>query len=162
MIHFCLAHTAYYLHCWLPRSHQLSKVTVFLFGITSLVLQFYVLLRPRSSRYCSQPLLTNLVGNIIFTFFTIGLTVLLLQMEPVPRALKMMCCVFGAGSFSEGVCTMVLTILASDCEKTTPELYYLSVLLSVGSLVSTVLFSGMGLIQLSRVTCPRPETKATV
>ncbi|MBZ3873858.1 Protein LZIC [Sciurus carolinensis] len=27
--------------------------------------------RPRSSRYCSQPLLTNLVGNIIFTFFTL-------------------------------------------------------------------------------------------
>ncbi|XP_077881367.1 uncharacterized protein LOC144367858 [Ictidomys tridecemlineatus] len=163
MIHFCLAHTAYYLHCWLPRSHQLRlKVTVFLFGITSLVLQFYVLLRPRSSRYCSQPLLTNLVGNIIFTFFTIGLTVLLLQMEPVPRALKRMLCVFGAGSFSKGVCTIVLTILASDCEKTTPELYYLSVLLSVGSLVSTVLFSGMGLIQLSRVTCPRPEAKATV
>lgn len=28
--------------------------------------------RPRSARYCRQPLLTNLVGNIIFTFFTIG------------------------------------------------------------------------------------------
>lgn len=28
--------------------------------------------RPRSSQYCTQPLLTNLVGNIIFTFFTIG------------------------------------------------------------------------------------------
>lgn len=23
MIHFCLVHTAYHLHCWLPRSHRL-------------------------------------------------------------------------------------------------------------------------------------------
>ncbi|KAI4578267.1 hypothetical protein MJG53_011122 [Ovis ammon polii x Ovis aries] len=138
MIHFCLAHSAYRLHCWLPRSHQLRlQVTVFLFAITILTLQFYVLLRPRSSRYCSQPLLTNLVSNIIFTFFTVGFTVLLIRMEPVPQALKRMFSVFGVGSFIEGVCTIVLTFLATDCAKTTPELYYLSALLSVSSLVST-------------------------
>lgn len=28
--------------------------------------------RPRSSRHCSQPLLANLVGSIVFTFFTLG------------------------------------------------------------------------------------------
>ncbi|KAF6344841.1 hypothetical protein mRhiFer1_010219 [Rhinolophus ferrumequinum] len=163
MIHFCLAHTAYHLHCWLPRSHQLRlQVTVFLFGITTLALQFYVLLRPRSSRYCSQPLLTNLVGNIIFTFFTIGFTVLLPQMDPVPQALKRMFSVFGVGSFGEGVCTVVLTVLATDCEDATPELYYLSALLAVGSLVSTALFSGLGLIWLASVTCPRPDAKPTV
>ncbi|XP_072831954.1 uncharacterized protein [Vicugna pacos] len=163
MIHFCLAHTAYRLHCWLPRSHQLRlQVTVFLFGATILTVQFYVLLRPRSSRYCSQPLLTNLVGNIILTFFTIGFTVLLTWMEPVPRALKRMFSVFGVGSVSEGVCTAVLTFLATDCEKTTPELYYLSVLLSVSSLVSTVLFSSLGLTWLATVICPRPDAKSTV
>nr|KAF6505868.1 hypothetical protein HJG63_007761 [Rousettus aegyptiacus] len=163
MIHFCLAHTAYHLHCWLPRSHRFRlQVTVFLFGISALVLQFYVLLRPRSSRYCSRPLLTNLVGSIIFTFFTIGFTVLLTRMEPVPQALKRMFSVFGMGSLGEGVCTVVLTVLATDCEKTTPELYYLSVLLSVSSLVSTVLFSGRGLIWLAGVTCPGPDAKPTV
>ncbi|KAM5270478.1 uncharacterized protein RBU33_020281 [Hipposideros larvatus] len=162
MIHFCLAHTAYHLHCWLPRSHQPRlQVTVFLLGITTLALQFYVLLRPTSSRYCNQPLLTNLVGNIIFTFFTIGFTVLLTQMEPVPQALRRMFSGFGVGSFGEGVCTIVLTVLATDCEETTPELYYLSVVLAVSSLVSTVLFSGLGLIWLCSVTCPRPDAKLT-
>ncbi|XP_034358714.1 uncharacterized protein LOC117708871 [Arvicanthis niloticus] len=162
MIHFCLVHTAYHLHCWLPRSHRLSQVTVFLLGISILILQFYVLLRPRSSRYCSQPLLANLVGNMVFTLFTLGLFVLLSQMEPDPLALRTTMAVFGVASFGEGVCSGLLTLLASDCEKTTPELYYLSVLLSVGSLVSTVLFSGMGLIWLSKVTCPRPHAKTTV
>ncbi|NP_001353334.1 uncharacterized protein LOC111766314 [Dasypus novemcinctus] len=158
MIHFCLAHTAYRLRCSLPRSRRLRlQVTVFLFGITTLALQFYVLLRPSSSLYCSQPLLINLVGNIIFTFFTIGFTVLLIQMEHVPQALKRMFSAFGVGSLCEGVCTVGFTILATDCEKTTPELYYLSVLLSVSSLASTVLLSGLGLNWLASVTCTRPD-----
>ncbi|XP_059731191.1 uncharacterized protein [Bos taurus] len=144
------------------KTSPVSQVTVFLFAITILTLQFYVLLRPRSSRYCSQPLLTNLVSNIIFTFFTVGFTVLLIRMEPVPQALKRMFSVFGVGSFIEGVCTIVLTFLATDCAKTTPELYYLSVLLSVSSLVSTVLFSSLGLTWLASVIRPRPDTKSTV
>ncbi|KAL6081987.1 hypothetical protein STEG23_002241, partial [Scotinomys teguina] len=46
MIHFCLVHTAYHLHCWLPRAHRLRlQVVVFLFGIGTLTFQFYVLLR---------------------------------------------------------------------------------------------------------------------
>ncbi|XP_078186459.1 uncharacterized protein LOC144576930 [Callithrix jacchus] len=147
MIHFCLAHTAYCLHCWLLRTHQLRLVRTF---------------RPRSSRYCSQPLLYCLVGNIIFTFFTIGFTVLFVQMQPVPQALKGIFSAFAVGSFSEGVCTVVLTLLATDSEKTTPELSYLSVLLSVSSLASSVLFSGLGLIWLVRVTCRRPEANSAV
>ncbi|NP_001353350.1 uncharacterized protein LOC113391336 [Pan troglodytes] len=147
MIHFCLAHTAYRLHCWLLRTHQLRLLLTF---------------RPRSSQYCSQSLLYNLVSNTIFTFFTIGFTVRFVQMEPLPRALKWMFSAFGVGSFSEGVCTMVLTVLATDCEETTPELYYLSVLLSVSSLTSTVLFSGLGLIWRARVTCRRPDANPTV
>ncbi|XP_029332263.1 uncharacterized protein LOC115030877 [Mus caroli] len=162
MIHFCLVHTAYHLHCWLPRSHRLSQVTVLLLGISTLTLQFYVLLRPRSSRFCSQPLLANLVGSMVFTLLTLGLFVLLTQTELAPLALRTALVVFGVASFGEGVCSGLLTLLASDCEKTTPELYYVSVVLSVGSLVSTVLFSGMGLIWLSKVTCPRPDAKPTV
>lgn len=41
-------------------------------------------------------------------------------------------------------------------EKTTPELYSSSVLLSVGSVLSTVLFLGLGLIWLPSVACARP------
>uniref|UniRef100_A0A8L2QB16 Leucine zipper and CTNNBIP1 domain containing n=1 Tax=Rattus norvegicus TaxID=10116 RepID=A0A8L2QB16_RAT len=162
MIHFCLVHTAYHLHCWLPRSHRLSQVAVFLFGMGTLTLQLFVLLRPRSSRYCSQPLLANLVGNMVFTLLSLGLFVLLTQAELAPLTLRTTLAVFGVASFGEGVCSGLLTLLAPDCEKTTPELYYLSVLLSVGSLVSTVLFSGMGLIWLSKVTCPRSDAKPTV
>ena len=40
---------------------------------------------------------------------------LLIRMEPVPQALKRMFSVFGVGSFIEGVCTIVLTFLATDC-----------------------------------------------
>ncbi|KAM6216900.1 uncharacterized protein ACDL77_003656 [Rhynchocyon petersi] len=138
MIHFCLAHTAHYVHCWLPRLQMIRLwVTVSLLGLAALAVQFYVLLRPRSSQYCSQPLLINLVVSIIFTFFAIGFTVLLIQLEPVPMAIKKMFSAFGVLSFGEGVCTLVLTVLAKDCEKTTPELYYMSVLLSVSSLTST-------------------------
>ncbi|KAM4872895.1 uncharacterized protein RHO17_010390 [Thomomys bottae] len=229
MIHFCLAHTGYRLHCQLPRSQRLRlQATVLFLGVMTLLLQFYVLLRPRSALYCSQPLLINLVGNIVLSFFTfskcvvvicqapskyynllhtartplrivkgqfssslhneaclkankqrqvcisellkvtkpmlflfhLGLAVLLTQMEPVPRALKGMLGVLGVGSCGEGVCTVGFTVLASDCEKSTPELYYLSVLLSVGSLVSTVLYAGMGLIWLSGVR--RRDAKPTI
>lgn len=45
----------------------------------------------------------------------LGFTVLLTQMEPVPQALKRMFSVFGMGSLGEGVCTVVLTVLATDC-----------------------------------------------
>ncbi|KAF6109858.1 hypothetical protein HJG60_011049 [Phyllostomus discolor] len=162
MIHFCLAHSAYHAHRALPPSHRRRlRVTVSLLGIAALLLQFYVLLRPSSSQYCSQPLLNNLVGSIVFTYFTIGFSVLLTHMEPAPRALKRMFSVFGVGSFGEGVCTVVLTALAADCEKTTPELYYLSVLLSGSSVVSTVLFSGQGLLWLASVICARPGAKPT-
>nr|XP_020829926.1 uncharacterized protein LOC110199399 isoform X5 [Phascolarctos cinereus] len=71
--------------------------------------------RPRSAHYCSQPLLCNLVVNIIFAFLTIGLALLLTQVEPGPKALGGLFVVFGVASFAEGVCTMVFTALAFNC-----------------------------------------------
>ncbi|KAJ6656785.1 hypothetical protein lerEdw1_003116 [Lerista edwardsae] len=179
MIHFCLAHAAYHFSRWLPKHHRLRlQFAVFALGLSSLLLQLYVLLRPayeprmfdlrhtavsvnslllfrpRSSRYCSQPLLYNLVGSIVFTFFTIGLALLLILMEPVPAELKTILSIFGVGSFVEGVCTIVFTALASQCAKTTPELYYLSVVMSVSSLISAAFFSILGILWLANIVSP--------
>ncbi|XP_078002352.1 uncharacterized protein LOC110199399 [Phascolarctos cinereus] len=148
MIYFTLVHTAYHLHHWLPRPTRLrlsiyfrgdssSQVTGEPAGLGIKLSCGMLISRPRSAHYCSQPLLCNLVVNIIFAFLTIGLALLLTQVEPGPKALGGLFVVFGVASFAEGVCTMVFTALAFNCEKTTPELYHLSLLLSVGSLVST-------------------------
>ncbi|KAK9392004.1 protein LZIC [Crotalus adamanteus] len=48
------------------------QLVVFALGIAVLLLQFYVLLRPKSAHYCNQPLLYNLVGSISLTFFATG------------------------------------------------------------------------------------------
>ncbi|XP_053136857.1 uncharacterized protein LOC128338442 isoform X3 [Hemicordylus capensis] len=137
MIHYCLAHLAYHFSRWLPKHHRFRlQLVILVLGISALLLQLCVLLRPRSSRYCGQPLLYNLVASIVFTFFTTGLAVLLVMMDPVPGELKIILSVFGIGSLAEGICTAVLTASAPECAVTTPELYCLSVTLSVCSILS--------------------------
>ncbi|XP_077787516.1 uncharacterized protein LOC114602951 [Podarcis muralis] len=167
MIHFCLAHTAYHFSRRLPKRHRLRlQFAIFALGIAAFIFQLYILLRPRSSHYCGLPLLYNLVGSIIFTFFTIGLALLLVMLEPVPWELKTTFFIFGGASFAKGVCNIVFTALATQCAKTTPELYYLSVTLSVSSLVSTAFFSVLGLFWLVNVVFPglilNKETKTGI
>ncbi|XP_053136854.1 uncharacterized protein LOC128338442 isoform X1 [Hemicordylus capensis] len=65
-----------------------------------------------------------------------SLAVLLVMMDPVPGELKIILSVFGIGSLAEGICTAVLTASAPECAVTTPELYCLSVTLSVCSILS--------------------------
>uniref|UniRef100_A0ACB8EFA6 Uncharacterized protein n=1 Tax=Sphaerodactylus townsendi TaxID=933632 RepID=A0ACB8EFA6_9SAUR len=160
MIHFFLAHAAYHFSRWLPRHHRLRlQAVVFILGLSALLLQIYILLRPRSSHYCGQPLLYNLVGSIVFTFFTIGLALLLVMVEPLTGELKIIFSIFGMGSFVEGVCTAILTSLAAQCvgivlAKTTPELYYMSVVLSVSSMLSTAFFSVLGLFWFANMASP--------
>ncbi|XP_077167153.1 uncharacterized protein LOC143824133 isoform X3 [Paroedura picta] len=134
MIHFCLAHVAYHFSRWLPKHHRLRL--------------------PRSSRYCGQPLLYNLVGSIVFTFFTVGLALLLVRVEPLTGELKIVFAIFGMGSFVEGICTAILTSLAAPCANTTPELYYTSVVLSVSSMLSTAAFSVLGLFWFANMASP--------
>ncbi|XP_064423873.1 uncharacterized protein LOC135360537 isoform X2 [Latimeria chalumnae] len=134
MLHYCLAHTAYHLSRWLPKHNRIKL--------------------PKSSRYCKQPLLLNLTCFIVFTFFTIGFTCLLTLQDPVPQGVKAAFHVFGVGSFSVGLSTTVLTATATDCAKTTPELYHLSLLLSVISVTSTAFFAIMGTFWLANILFP--------
>ncbi|XP_077167152.1 uncharacterized protein LOC143824133 isoform X2 [Paroedura picta] len=155
MIHFCLAHVAYHFSRWLPKHHRLRlQAALVILGLSALFLQIYVLLRPRSSRYCGQPLLYNLVGSIVFTFFTVGLALLLVRVEPLTGELKIVFAIFGMGSFVEGICTAILTSLAAPCANTTPELYYTSVVLSVSSMLSTAAFSVLGLFWFANMASP--------
>ncbi|XP_072888345.1 uncharacterized protein [Hemitrygon akajei] len=118
MLHYCLAHLAYHFSRHLPQRNR-TKL-------------------PRSSRYCDQPLLYNLTTFIIFTFIMTGFTLLLTLMDPVPRGLEVAFHAFGLGSFLQGVVTTAFTITAPQCVNTTPELYYLSLVLSVLSMLATV------------------------
>eukprot|EP00062_Callorhinchus_milii_P016605 gi/632968072/ref/XP_007900329.1/ PREDICTED: uncharacterized protein LOC103184236 isoform X2 [Callorhinchus milii] len=118
MLHYCLAHTAYHLSRRLPKRSRLRL--------------------PKSSRYCEQPLLRNLTSFIVLTFLMTGFTVVLTLMDPVPREVKVAFHVFGVASFAQGMLTIAFTVTAPECAKTTPELYRLSLVLSVLSALATV------------------------
>ncbi|XP_051895033.1 uncharacterized protein LOC127583283 [Pristis pectinata] len=139
MLHYCLAHIAYHFSRQLPKRNR-AKFQILLVLLVTIFLspQLFVLVRPRSSRYCDQPLLHNLTTFIIFTFLMTGFTFLLTLMDPMPCELKAAFHTFGVGSFLQGVLTTAFTIAAPQCVNTTPELYYLSLVLSVLSMLATV------------------------
>uniref|UniRef100_A0A2D4FAV9 Uncharacterized protein n=1 Tax=Micrurus corallinus TaxID=54390 RepID=A0A2D4FAV9_MICCO len=116
MIHFCLAHAAYHFSRWLPKHLRFRlQLVIFALGIAILLLQFYVLLRPKSSHYCNQPLLYNLVGSIILTFFATGLALILAMTQHIPWELRATISIFGLASFAEGAYITLLTALAPQC-----------------------------------------------
>ncbi|XP_067873057.1 uncharacterized protein [Heterodontus francisci] len=138
MLHYCLAHIAYHFSRQLPkRSRAKFEILVVLFVTVFLFPQIFVLVRPKSSRYCGQPLLYNLTSFIIFTFLMTGFTVLLTLMDPITREVKVAFHVYGVGSFAQGILTTAFTVTAPHCANTTPELYYLSLVLSVLSVLAT-------------------------
>ncbi|XP_078281371.1 uncharacterized protein LOC144608019 [Rhinoraja longicauda] len=118
MLHYLLPHVAHHFSRQLPKRNR-AKL-------------------PRSSRYCNQPLLHNLTTYIIFTFLMTGFTFLLTLMDPIPCKLRAAFHAFGVGSFLQGALTTAFTIAAPQCAITTPELYYLSLVLSVLSVLATV------------------------
>ncbi|XP_078413925.1 uncharacterized protein LOC144690370 isoform X2 [Cetorhinus maximus] len=150
MLHYCLTHLAYHFSRQLPKRNR-AKL-------------------PKSSRYCSQPLLINLTSFIIFTFIMTGFTVLLTLMDPVPNEVKVAFHVYGVGSFAQGIAMTAFTAAASQCANTTPELYYLSLVLSVLTVLATgfigflipfwladIFYKGMVLNQQSRAgICHNP------
>ncbi|XP_055016314.1 uncharacterized protein LOC129410996 [Boleophthalmus pectinirostris] len=106
---------------------------------TALVLgpQLYVLSRPKSSRYCKEPLLNNLSASIVLSCIAAGFSVVFTLLEPVPLSVWRCYYMFGLLSFGHGLSTVILTLTAASCAKTTPELYYMSLVLTVVSIIST-------------------------
>ncbi|XP_075967246.1 uncharacterized protein LOC142970711 [Anarhichas minor] len=118
---------------------------------------FYVMGRPTSSRYCRQPLLNNLSASIALSFVASGFSVIFTVVDPVPQSLWASYHVFGLLTCGQGLCTAILTLTAAACARTTPELYYISLILTAASIFSTGVFmvrGGLWLTHRKLVTDP--------
>ncbi|XP_042262648.1 uncharacterized protein [Thunnus thynnus] len=145
MFFYTLIIMAYHSSRWISRHQRLKfQIVNAVFATLVLVPQFYVMGRPKSSRYCRQPLLNNLSASIALSFIASGFAVIFTLIDPVPQGLWASCHVFGLMSFGHGVCTAILTLTAAACAKTTPELYYMSLILTVASIFSTGFFMVRG------------------
>ncbi|XP_072239228.1 uncharacterized protein [Leuresthes tenuis] len=100
--------------------------------------------RPKSSRYCRRPLLNNMSAFVALSVTAAGFSVIFTSIDPVPQSLWAAYHVFGLLSCGHGLCTAILTITASECAKTTPELYYMSLTLTVASTFSAGFFMVRG------------------
>ncbi|KAG7495053.1 hypothetical protein JOB18_043087 [Solea senegalensis] len=158
MFLYMLIFMAYHSSRWIPRHKRLKFQTVnAVFIAIVLVPQFYVLARPKSSRYCRQPLLNNLSASVALSIIASGFAVTFTLLEPVPQSLWASYHVFGLLSCGQGLCTAILTLTAAACAKTTPELYYMSLILTVASIFSTGFYMVRGGLWL---TNRRPVTEA--
>ncbi|KAM6927213.1 uncharacterized protein FYW49_003410 [Xenentodon cancila] len=104
---------------------------------------------PKSTRYCRQPLLNNLSASVALSFIASGFSVAFTLVDPAPQSFWTFHHVFGLFSSGHGLCTAILTLTAASCAKTTPELYYVSVTLTVASVFSTGFFMVRGGLQLT-------------
>ncbi|KAK1796437.1 hypothetical protein P4O66_009490, partial [Electrophorus voltai] len=96
MFHHFLVHAAFQSSRWFPRNQRLKL--------------------PKSSRYCDKPLLNNLIALIVFSFMaTGGLAVTLTLTDPVPKSIRAAYHTFGVLSFTQGLCTIILTYNAPQC-----------------------------------------------
>ncbi|KAF1391800.1 hypothetical protein PFLUV_G00045840 [Perca fluviatilis] len=135
-----------------------SQIVNAVFTALVLVPQFYVMGRPKSSRYCRQPLLNNLSASIALSFIASGFSVIFTLIDPVPQSLWASYHVFGLLTCGQGLCTTILTLTAAACAKTTPELYYISLTLTVASISSTGFFMVRGALWLTnRKLAPDPS-----
>ncbi|XP_035796755.2 uncharacterized protein LOC118469152 [Amphiprion ocellaris] len=156
MLLYMLVFMAYHSSRWIPRNQRLKfQIVNAVFTAVVLVPQLYVMGRPKSSRYCRQPLLNNLSASIALSFIASGFSVIFTLMDPVPQSLWAAYHVFGLLSCGQGLCTAILTLTAAACAKTTPELYYMSLTLTVASTLSTGFFMVRGGLWL---TTRRPLT----
>ncbi|XP_072308584.1 uncharacterized protein [Eucyclogobius newberryi] len=139
MFLYLLIFMAYFGCRRIPRSQRIKFQLVNVM-FTALVLgpQLYVLTRPESSRYCKQPLLNNLSASIVLSCIAVGFSVVFTLLEPVPLSVWRCYYMFGLLSFGHALGTVIITSTAAPCAKTTPELYYISLVLTVASVVSTV------------------------
>ncbi|XP_051269799.1 uncharacterized protein LOC127371169 [Dicentrarchus labrax] len=145
MFLYMLIFMAYHSSRWIPKNQRLKfQIVNAVFTALVLVPQFYVMGRPKSSRYCRQPLLNNLSASIALSFIASGFSVIFTLIEPVPQSLWAAYHVFGLLTCGQGLCTAILTLTAAACAKTTPELYYMSLILTVASIFSTGFFTVRG------------------
>ncbi|XP_059925075.1 uncharacterized protein LOC132470452 isoform X2 [Gadus macrocephalus] len=145
MFHYMLVYLMHYTSRRIPSNERLKFQTVNAICLAFvLVPQFYVMGRPKSSRYCQQPLLNNLSAFLAMSIIASGFSVLLTVLEPVPVSFRAAYHVFGLLSFGQGLCTTILTLTATACADTTPELYYLSLTLTVACVASTTFFAVKG------------------
>ncbi|XP_036955647.1 uncharacterized protein LOC119020451 [Acanthopagrus latus] len=150
MFLYMLIYVAYHSSRWIPRSQRLKfQIVNAVFTVLVLAPQFYVLGRPKSSRYCRHPLLNNLSASIALSFIASGFSVVFTLIDPVPQSLWASYHVFGLLSCGHGLCTTILTLTAAACVKTTPELYYMSLILTVASIFSTGIFMVRGGLRLT-------------
>ncbi|XP_054586386.1 uncharacterized protein [Nothobranchius furzeri] len=120
------------------------------FIVAVLAPQLFVMGRPKSSRYCRQPLLENLAASVALSIIASGFSVTFTLLDPVPQSLWAAYYVFGLMSCGHGLCTSILTLTAASCAKTTPELYYTSVTLTAVSTISTGFFMVRGGLWLAK------------
>ncbi|XP_071351737.1 uncharacterized protein [Trachinotus anak] len=138
MFLYMLIFMAYHSSRWIPRHKRLKfQILNAVFMAIVLVPQLYVLTRPKSSRYCRQPLMNNLSASIALSFIASGFSVIFTLLDPVPQSLWASYHVFGLLSCGQGLCTAILTLTAAACAETTPELYHMSLILMVASIFST-------------------------
>ncbi|CAI5687469.1 uncharacterized protein LOC120440207 isoform X2 [Oreochromis aureus] len=158
MFLYLLVFMAYHSSRWIPKNQRLRfQLLNVLFITIVLVPQFYVMGRPKSSRYCRQPLLNNLSASVALSLMASGFAVIFTLTDPVPQSLWAAYHVFGLLSCGQGLCTTILTLTAAACAKTTPELYYMSLVLTVVSAISTGFFmvrGGLWLTNRRSVTDP--------
>nr|XP_057945632.1 uncharacterized protein LOC131139738 [Doryrhamphus excisus] len=148
---YVLVLMAFHSSRWMPRNRRLKFQTVnVVFTALVVVPQLYVIARPKSSRYCKQPLVNNLSASIALSLIASGFSVVFTLVETVPQGLWASYHVFGLLSFGHGICTTILTLTAATCAKTTPELYHMSVFLTVASIVSTGALTVKGVLWLTK------------
>ncbi|XP_070697817.1 uncharacterized protein [Pempheris klunzingeri] len=159
MFLYMLIFLAYHSSRWIQRNQRLKfQIVNVVFAALVLAPQFYVMGRPKSSRYCRQPLLNNLSASIALSFIASGFSVIFTLMDPVPQGIWACYHVFGLLTCGHGLCTTILTLTAAACENTTPELYYMSLLLTVASIFSTGFFMVRGGLWLtSRLPATDPS-----
>uniref|UniRef100_UPI0037E76E44 uncharacterized protein n=1 Tax=Semicossyphus pulcher TaxID=241346 RepID=UPI0037E76E44 len=120
MFLYMLIFLAYHGSRWIPRSKRLKfQIVNAVFTALVLVPQFYVMARPKSSRYCSQPLLNNLSASIALSFIAAGFSVIFTLIDPVPPSLWASYHVFGLLTCGHGLCTAILTLTAASCVRNT-------------------------------------------
>ncbi|KAJ4927195.1 hypothetical protein JOQ06_014930 [Pogonophryne albipinna] len=158
MFLYMLIFMAYHSSRWIPRNQRLKfQIVNAVFAALVLVPQFYVMASPKSSRYCRQPLLSNLSASIALSFIATGFSVVFTLIDSVPQSLWASYHVFGILTCGQGLCTAILTLTAAACAKTTPELYYMSLILTIASIFSTGFFmvrGGLWLTNRKHVTEP--------